>query len=98
MKHANANVDLMQVFVIITKDEIKINADVNAKNWLTTVYAIKDLFGIQVIVNANVKKKSCDAGEYLDYKNCKCRKRLVDELVEIAGITLAEDENKHKNK
>ena len=26
--------------------------------------------------------KSCDIGEYLDYLNCKCRKRLVDELVE----------------
>ena len=26
--------------------------------------------------------KSCDVGECLDYKNCKCRKRLVDKLVE----------------
>ena len=26
--------------------------------------------------------RSCDVGEYLDYKNCKCRKRLVDKLVE----------------
>ena len=26
--------------------------------------------------------KSCDVGEYLDYENCKCRKRLVDELVD----------------
>ena len=26
--------------------------------------------------------KSCDVGEYLDYKNCKCRKKLVDKLVE----------------
>ena len=26
--------------------------------------------------------KSCDAGKYLNYKNCKCRKRLVDKLVE----------------
>ena len=25
--------------------------------------------------------KSCDIGEYLDYKNCKCRKKLVDRLV-----------------
>ena len=24
----------------------------------------------------------CDVGEYLDYKSCKCRKRLVDRLVE----------------
>ena len=26
--------------------------------------------------------KSCDISEYLDYSNCKCRKKLVDELVE----------------
>ena len=26
--------------------------------------------------------KSCDVGEYLDYENCMCRKRLVDKLVE----------------
>ena len=26
--------------------------------------------------------KLCDAGEYLDYKNCKCRKRLIVKLVE----------------
>ena len=26
--------------------------------------------------------KSCDFGEYLDYENVKCRKRLVDKLVE----------------
>ena len=26
--------------------------------------------------------KSCDIGEYLDYENCKCRKKLVDRLIE----------------
>ena len=26
--------------------------------------------------------KSCDFSEYLDYKNCKCRKRLVRKLVD----------------
>ena len=26
--------------------------------------------------------KSCDVGEYLDYTNCQCRKRLIDKLVE----------------
>ena len=50
--------------------------------------------------------KSCDVDEYLDYENCKCRKRLVDNLVEecneiveevkLAKITLAENENKYK--
>ena len=45
--------------------------------------------------------KSCDIGEYLDYENCKCRKRLIDKLVhectetfeevKTAIITLAEN-------
>ena len=26
--------------------------------------------------------KSCDIGEYLGYENCKCRKKLVDKLVD----------------
>ena len=26
--------------------------------------------------------KSCDVKQFLDYKNCKCRKRLVDKLFE----------------
>ena len=42
---------------------------------------IKDIFGILVIVNVSFYK-SCDVSEYLDYENCKCRKRLVDKLVE----------------
>ena len=56
--------------------------------------------------------KLCDVGEYLDYANCKCRKRLVNKLVEectedidevkIAKITSAEcntvkDKNKCKS-
>ena len=46
--------------------------------------------------------KSCDVGEFLDYKNCKCRKKSVDKLVEecteyIDEVEIA-SENKHKNK
>ena len=26
--------------------------------------------------------KSCEVGEYLDYENCKCRKKLIDKLTE----------------
>ena len=25
--------------------------------------------------------KSCDVGEYLNYKDCKCREKLIDKLV-----------------
>ena len=48
--------------------------------------------------------KSCNVAEYLDYKNCKFRKRFIDKLVEecienidevkMAKITLAEDQSK----
>ena len=44
----------MQVFVIINKDGMKTNADVNVKNSLTKEGVIKDLFGILVIVSVNV--------------------------------------------
>ena len=40
---------------------------------------IRDLFGIQVIVSVNVI--NYDIGQYLDYENCNCRKKLVDKLV-----------------
>ena len=50
--------------------------------------------------------KSCDIGEFLDYKNCKCRKRLINKLVDectenveevkLAKITSAKYENMHK--
>ena len=43
MKHANTNVDQMQLFVINT-DGIMLNVAANVKNWLTKEYAIKDLF------------------------------------------------------
>ena len=47
--------------------------------------------------------KSCDVGEYLDYENCKCRKRLVDKLVEEYNESINEaklteiDLFEHKN-
>ena len=35
-------------------------------------------------INDKLQKKcdkSCDVGQYLDYKNCKCRKKIIGELV-----------------
>ena len=55
---------------------IMINADVNAKNWLTI--RCDDEF----IWNPSICKCECDAEEYLDYTNYKCRKRLIYKLVE----------------
>ena len=65
----------MQLFVIISVAGIKINVDANVKNWL-------------IMEDVNLSNcececdKLCNVGEYLDYKNCKCRKRLIDKLVE----------------
>ena len=54
MKRKSANVDQMQVFVIISKDGMNINADVNAKNSLRKQYVVMDLIGILAIVNVYV--------------------------------------------
>ena len=50
--------------------------------------------------------KSCGFSEYLDYKSCKCKRRLVDKLAKqctkiieetkLVEITLAKNKNKHK--
>ena len=52
------------------------------------------------------RDKACDVGEYLDYENYKCRKKLVAPLVDecaetveevkLAKIILAENENSYK--
>ena len=34
--------------------------------------------------------KLCDVGEYLDYKNCKCRQKLANKLVEECTETVEE--------
>ena len=36
--------------------------------------------------------KSCDIGKYPDYKNCKCRKKIIDKLIEECSENT--DENK----
>ena len=51
--------------------------------------------------------KSCNIGQYLDYSDCKCQKKLIDPLIEectenndeakLVNITLAENENSYCN-
>ena len=36
--------------------------------------------------------KLCDVGEYLEYTNCKCRKRLIDKLIEECSENIDEKE------
>ena len=49
---------------------------------------IKDIFEILVIANVNLINR--DFGEYLDYENCKCRKRLIDKLIEECDENIQE--------
>ena len=41
--------------------------------------------------------KSCDVGEYLDYKNCRCRKRLIHKLVEECSENIDGNEMIHND-
>ena len=56
----------MQVFVIINIDGMKVNADVNAKNWLTMEH-------VTYICECECDK-SCDVGEYLKIKTVSVEK------------------------
>ena len=38
------------------------------------------------------RDKSCDMGQYLDYKSCKCRRKIVGQIVEECSEKI--DENK----
>ena len=42
------------MFVTINTGRMKVNAAMNANNWLTKRYVIKDLIGILAMVNVNV--------------------------------------------
>ena len=52
--------------------------------------------------------KSCNFSEYLDYENCKCRRSLVNKLIDecnetidevkLTKITIAENGNSYKHK
>ena len=43
------------------------------------------------LIDKSVCDKSCDVGEYLDYKNCTCNKRLADKLVDECTETADEE-------
>ena len=52
------------------------------------------------LIDKGVCDKSCDVGEYLDYENCKCRKRLVHKLADecVENIDEVKIVSKSKNK
>ena len=85
-KNINVSVDQMQLFLIINKNGIKINADVNAKNYLIKEHTIKDLFGILVTVNASVINLVISVT--IQTMNCKCKKNIADKLIDECTETI----------
>ena len=89
----------MQLFVIISNIGIKNKCGCECKEWIDK--GVCDKRFIWDPSNCECEcDKVCGVGEYLDYKNCKCRKKLIDKLVDectetveevkLAKITLAE--------
>ena len=93
----------MQVFVTINSAGMKINVCVNAKNHAYEKGVCNKGFNWYPSNCDYECDKSCDIGEHLDYSNSKCRKNLVDKLIEeriksIEETILIETsaENEHK--
>ena len=63
------------MFITINNAGMMINVGVNVKNWLIIIIWSPSNCECECV-------KLCDIGEYLDCLNCKCRKKLVDKLIE----------------
>ena len=99
MKLVNVSANLEKVFVIKNKCRCECNEIINK--------GVCDRGFIWNHSNCECEcDKMCDIGEYLDYKSCKWRKKIIDKLVDecteiieevkVAKITLAKDENSYK--
>ena len=63
------------------------------------------MLGIQLLCECECDK-SCNVGEYLNYSDCKCRKKLTDKLIhecnetieetKLVNITFPENENNYE--
>ena len=95
----------MQLSVIINNAEMKINCRCECKEFIDKGACDKGFIWNPSNCECECDK-SCDIDEYLDYSNCKCRKKLFDKLVEectenieetkLVEKTSAKNENKHK--
>ena len=83
----------MQVFVIIqNEDKCRCEFEALIEEGICDKVFISNPSNCECECN-----KSCDVGEYLDYENWKCRKRLIDKSVEEYSENI--DEKKlHLNK
>ena len=68
----------------------------NVKNWLNKGICYKGFIWNPSNCECECDK-SCNVGEYLDYENCICRKKLVAKLVEKCSENIGENEMIHSN-
>ena len=72
---------------------MKTNADVNLKHKWTIKWHMCDKGFTWNPSNCKCEcDKSCDIGENFDYKTCKCRKRILDKLIEEYSENIYENE------
>ena len=94
----------MELSVIVNKDGLKINV-CECKELIDKGTCDKRF--IRNPSNCECEcDKNCDIGEYLDYENCKCRKKLADKLIDectetidetkLTNITFTENENNYE--
>ena len=90
----------MQAFIIINNVGMLINVGAKCKELIDKGVCNKGFIWNPSNCECECDK-SCDAGEYLYYKNCKCRKILANKLVEECTKTVEEvkiaSKNEHKN-
>ena len=73
MKLVSVNVDLMQVFVVINNAGTKISVDMTVKNYWKVICDKGFIWNSSICECESDKLQ--DIGQYLDYKNCKSRKK-----------------------
>ena len=101
MNHVSTYVDQIKFFVTINKDGCRCECEELIDKGLCERGYTWNLSNCECECD-----KACDVGEYLDYKNCKCRKKLSDKSIDdctktieetkLVNITLTENVNNYK--
>ena len=87
-KRVNVNVDQMQALAIIDNAGKKTDAGANAKNLLIKVCVIKDLFGIQVIMNVNAINHVMQVNIQTMKTVSAGKKQLINQLENVLKILM----------
>ena len=89
MKLVNVSVNLEKLFVIIKKRWNKNKCRCEYKELIDEGVCDKGFIWNPSSCECECDK-TCDIGEYVDYENSKCRKKLVDQLVDECTETTQE--------